>query len=112
MLILGHSRGTPADMQRRADYDDVLLDVVSELEQSVSRAEAAGIPRERLVADPGIGFAKRAEQSTQLLAHCGWLRDRLRRRHRASTRHRLLKMEARIPGATLAWFRCLAGSIL
>jgi dihydropteroate synthase len=77
MLILGHCRGTPADMQSRANYDDVLVEVVSELEGSISLAEAAGVPRERLVVDPGIGFAKRAAESVELLAHCGWLRDRL-----------------------------------
>lgn len=76
-LILGHTRGNPQQMQRRADYDDVLLEVVTELEAAVEVATAAGVAREQLVADPGIGFAKRAPESIELLAHCGWLRDRL-----------------------------------
>jgi dihydropteroate synthase len=77
LLILGHTRGTPAEMQFRAEYDDVLVEVISELEESIARAEAAGIARSRLIADPGIGFAKRAPESLELLAHCGLLRDRL-----------------------------------
>jgi dihydropteroate synthase len=77
LLILGHTRGTPAEMQSRAEYDDVLVEVISELEESIARAEAAGIARSRLIADPGIGFAKRAPESLELLAHCGLLRDRL-----------------------------------
>ena len=76
-LILGHTRGTPQQMQSRADYDDVLLEVIRELEQSIAIATEAGVARDRLVVDPGIGFAKRAPESIELLAHCGFLRDRL-----------------------------------
>lgn len=77
VLILGHMRGVPATMQRAPHYDDVLAEVASELEQSVGRARAAGIPSHRLAVDPGIGFGKRLEDNLALLAHTGWLRDRL-----------------------------------
>jgi len=77
LLILGHTRGTPADMRSHADYDDVLFEVISELEEAIARATRAGVSRGRLVVDPGIGFAKRASHSIELLAHCGFLRDRL-----------------------------------
>jgi dihydropteroate synthase len=73
-VVLMHTRGTPADMQSRAVYDDVVRDVARELEAALSRAAAAGIPRDRVLLDPGIGFAKTAEQSVELLARVGELR--------------------------------------
>jgi dihydropteroate synthase len=74
-VVLMHMRGTPADMQSRAVYGDVVRDVAAELEAALARAEAAGIPRERTILDPGIGFAKTAEQSVVLLARVGELRS-------------------------------------
>jgi dihydropteroate synthase len=50
-------------------YDDVVADVLAELLAAAERAQRAGIARERLWIDPGIGFAKTAEQSLRLLAH-------------------------------------------
>jgi dihydropteroate synthase len=74
-VVLMHMRGTPADMQSRAVYRDVAAEVAVELEGAIARAVAAGIPRERTILDPGIGFAKTAEQSVELLARIGELRD-------------------------------------
>jgi dihydropteroate synthase len=62
-----HMRGTPADMYAQAHYDDVAAEVARELGQQVMAAERAGITRERIAIDPGIGFAKTAEQSVELL---------------------------------------------
>jgi dihydropteroate synthase len=73
-VVLMHMRGTPADMQSRAVYGDVVGEVARELEEALRRADAAGIPRERTVLDPGIGFAKTAEHSLALLARLGELR--------------------------------------
>jgi dihydropteroate synthase len=73
-VVLMHMRGTPADMQSRAAYGDVVADVTRELADALARAEAAGVARERVVLDPGIGFAKTAEQSLELLARAGELR--------------------------------------
>jgi dihydropteroate synthase len=73
-VVLMHMRGTPADMATRAVYGDVVRDVVSELAAALARAEAAGVARERTILDPGIGFAKTAEQSVVLLARVGELR--------------------------------------
>lgn len=67
-LVLMHMRGTPATMQSRAAYDDVVEEVAAELGDSLRQALAAGIPASRIVLDPGIGFAKRAEHSLALLA--------------------------------------------
>ncbi len=73
-VVLMHMRGTPADMQSRAAYGDVAGEVARELEEALRRAERCGIPRERTILDPGIGFAKTAEQSVELLARVGELR--------------------------------------
>jgi dihydropteroate synthase len=62
-----HMRGTPRTMQQEASYDDVVADVGSELRLRVDAALAAGIDARALLADPGIGFAKTAEQNFALL---------------------------------------------
>lgn len=76
-LILGHLRGTPQTMQDDPHYDDVLVEVCDELEASVALAEAAGVDRECIVVDPGIGFGKRLEDNLALIAGVGRLRERL-----------------------------------
>jgi dihydropteroate synthase len=78
-LVLMHMRGTPQTMQTRARYRDVVGEVGDELEPALERARAAGIPLERVVVDPGIGFAKTAEQNLELLAGVGALQRRLGR---------------------------------
>jgi dihydropteroate synthase len=65
--VLMHRRGTPADMQTRTEYDDVVAEVFEALAEGIERCEAAGIDRERVAVDPGIGFAKTAEQNVALL---------------------------------------------
>jgi dihydropteroate synthase len=77
LLILGHMRGTPETMQAEAHYVDVLGEVASELDASLALARRAGIPDTRLAVDPGIGFAKGLAENLELLAHLGWLRERL-----------------------------------
>jgi dihydropteroate synthase len=57
-VCLMHARGDPKTMQDAPAYDDVLLDVTDFLEARVAAAEAAGIPRDRILVDPGIGFGK------------------------------------------------------
>jgi len=73
-LVLMHTRGTPADMASRAVYGDVVAEVAAELEAALVRAERAGLPRERVILDPGIGFAKTAAHSLELLARLPELR--------------------------------------
>ncbi|MBC6438430.1 MAG: dihydropteroate synthase [Rhodobacteraceae bacterium] len=67
ILILMHSRGLPATMQDDPCYDHVLLDVYDALADSVALAEATGIPRTRIMVDPGIGFGKRDPHNLALL---------------------------------------------
>jgi dihydropteroate synthase len=66
-VILMHSRGTPKTMLSLAQYDDVVAEVIAELADRIAAAEAAGIGSERIVLDPGIGFAKTGEHNLALL---------------------------------------------
>ena len=62
-----HWRGHSKDMQSRAAYADVVAAVVTELTAQAAEAERAGIAPERLIIDPGLGFAKTGEHNWQLL---------------------------------------------
>lgn len=66
-VVLMHMRGTPATMRAHATYADVAAEVFRELAARIATAEAAGIARENIVADPGIGFAKTPAQNLVLL---------------------------------------------
>jgi dihydropteroate synthase len=78
-LILMHSRGRSGDMYARANYADVVDEVTAELDECMHRATAAGITRDRLILDPGIGFAKRAAHSYGVLARLSEIASRLNR---------------------------------
>jgi dihydropteroate synthase len=67
-IVLMHTRGRSKDMYGEAEYGDVAAEVAGELLARVNAALAAGIPREAIVADPGVGFAKRAAHSYGVLA--------------------------------------------
>ncbi len=73
-IVLMHLRGTPADMAARAVYGDVAAEVAAELRAALERAADAGVAAESTILDPGIGFAKTAEQGVELLARVGELR--------------------------------------
>jgi dihydropteroate synthase len=66
-LVLMHMRGEPATMQQFTDYTDVVAEVRDQLRLRVDAAMAAGIDPDRLVVDPGIGFAKTPDQNLVLL---------------------------------------------
>lgn len=66
-VILMHARGTPQTMQQDPRYGDVLFEVVEELGARCDAAVAAGIGRGRLIADPGIGFAKTVAHNLVLI---------------------------------------------
>jgi dihydropteroate synthase len=68
-VCLMHMQGQPRTMQHEPRYDDVVGEVTAFLEQRVEACVAAGIGRDRLVLDPGIGFGKRLEHNLALLAH-------------------------------------------
>ena len=72
-LILMHSRGTPLEMARFGQYPtdgyaDVVKETCAEWEGAARRARALGVPNDAMVMDPGLGFAKNARQSTELVA--------------------------------------------
>jgi dihydropteroate synthase len=66
--ILMHMRGEPRTMQHSIHYDDLLGEIVSELARWYGEALGRGIPHERLMVDPGIGFGKSFEHNLQILA--------------------------------------------
>jgi len=66
-VCLMHAQGVPETMQDDPRYDDVLLDVYDALAARIARAEAAGIPRHRIVIDPGIGFGKTLQHNLEIL---------------------------------------------
>ncbi|QDP98561.1 dihydropteroate synthase [Microlunatus elymi] len=67
--VLMHWRGHSADMQSRAHYTDVAAEVRDELARQAEHALAAGIAEDRLILDPGFGFAKTGEHNWELLQH-------------------------------------------
>jgi dihydropteroate synthase len=64
---LMHWRGHSKDMNSQAHYDDVVKDVINEVTIQLDKALAAGIKRENIILDPGLGFAKDAEHNWQIL---------------------------------------------
>jgi dihydropteroate synthase len=66
-VVLSHWRGPSADMYAKAQYADVVAEVVAELQARVGAAAAAGIAPSRVIVDPGIGFGKRGEQNWETL---------------------------------------------
>jgi dihydropteroate synthase len=75
-FVLMHSRGTQAEMRGFSEYPDtayadVVRDVLIEWTAAAERAVQLGVPRRALVMDPGLGFAKNARQSTEILRRLG-----------------------------------------
>jgi dihydropteroate synthase len=66
-IVLMHIRGTPQTMQQLTEYHDLIGEIYEFLEHQVTVAIEAGIERSRLIIDPGIGFAKTAEQNVEML---------------------------------------------
>lgn len=66
-LVVMHIRGTPQTMQQNIQYGDVVAEIIAFLRRQLQAAEDAGVPRERLIADPGIGFGKTAQHNLEIL---------------------------------------------
>ena len=92
-VVLMHMRGNPATMNDHARYGDVAVEVVRELRERVDEAVRAGIDRARIIVDPGIGFAKNAAQSLELLRRLPLL---------ANLGCRIDRPAARDPGSIMA----------
>jgi dihydropteroate synthase len=74
-VCLMHMQGEPRTMQRDPQYEDVVEEVKSFLDRRLAAAEAAGIPRGRMLIDPGFGFGKTVEHNLRLLARLKELGD-------------------------------------
>jgi dihydropteroate synthase len=74
-LVLMHTRGRSTGMYELATYEDAAKEVAVELGQAIARAESAGVARDAIIVDPGIGFAKRAEHSYEVLARLDTLAE-------------------------------------
>jgi dihydropteroate synthase len=67
-VVLMHAQGDPRTMQDAPSYDHVLLDVFDHLEARIEAAVSAGIARDLLIVDPGLGFGKTLEHNLELMA--------------------------------------------
>ncbi|WP_413171540.1 dihydropteroate synthase [Anabaena azotica] len=65
-IMLMHIKGTPQTMQQQTDYQDLMGEIYSFLSQQISAAIAAGIKQNKIIIDPGIGFAKNYEQNLEI----------------------------------------------
>ena len=66
-VVLMHMQKTPADMQLQPDYQDVVGEITAFLARALDRAVAAGVHRDRIIIDPGIGFGKTVQHNLQIL---------------------------------------------
>ena len=66
-VVLMHMRGRPKNMQSLTDYDDPVTDVKAELAERLAEALAGGVRPQAIVLDPGLGFAKTAEQNLEIM---------------------------------------------
>ncbi|MGD1699568.1 dihydropteroate synthase [Dapis sp. BLCC M229] len=66
-IILMHIRGTPKTMQNLTDYQDLIGEIYQFLQSRIEEAVRAGIEREKIIIDPGIGFAKNYEQNLEII---------------------------------------------
>jgi dihydropteroate synthase len=67
-LVVMHTRGTPAEMQKETGYRSLIDEIIRSLRASLSRAESAGIAATQVVIDPGIGFGKSVDGNLEILA--------------------------------------------
>jgi dihydropteroate synthase len=98
-LVLMHSRGELATMQRGIRFHDLLGEVRAELTAAMARAAAAGVDAAQLVLDPGIGFGKTWEQNLELIGRLDELRHLGRPLLLGASRKSFLARAAARPGA-------------
>ena len=70
-LVLNHMRGAPETWAKLPPLPDVMGVILHDLDAAVSRARHSGVDRARIVVDPGIGFGKRKEQNSEIIARLG-----------------------------------------
>lgn len=89
-FVAMHWRGYLTDPHERVHYDDVIADVHDELSRRVDALSEAGIPDERLIIDPGLGFSKNPEHNWALMAHLDRFADLADRMLIGASRKRFL----------------------
>ena len=72
-LIVMHMKGEPKTMQNTPQYDNLLFSISASLEKSVKKAVNAGINKNKIIIDPGIGFGKTVEHNLSIIKHLEWL---------------------------------------
>ena len=70
LLCVMHTRGTPQNMQEQCGYEDLISDVCQFLRGAARKAIDSGVEKEKIIIDPGIGFAKNYNQNLMILRHC------------------------------------------
>ncbi|MDZ7960870.1 MAG: dihydropteroate synthase [Aulosira sp. DedQUE10] len=73
-IVLMHIRGNPQTMQQQTDYQDLMAEIYNFLAQQIAAAIAVGIDQQKIIIDPGIGFAKNYEQNLEILRRLRSLR--------------------------------------
>ena len=73
-VVIMHIKGTPRDMQAAPVYEDLLAEIIDYLADGVEMAVRAGVPRDRVLVDPGIGFGKTVEHNLAIIARLDELR--------------------------------------
>ena len=66
-ICLMHSQGLPENMQNKPHYDEILLDLYDYFQEKIAEAQSKGIPREKIVIDPGIGFGKNLHHNLEII---------------------------------------------
>lgn len=74
-LIINHMRGTPETWTKLPPIKDLMRSIMIDLQAAVNRSRQAGMQKHQMVIDPGLGFGKRREQNSEILANLGLLRN-------------------------------------
>jgi len=74
-LIINHMRGNPETWAKLPPMKDLMRSIMIDLEAALNRSRQAGVQRHQLVIDPGLGFGKRREQNSEIIANLGALRS-------------------------------------
>lgn len=73
-LVIMHMKGMPSNMQNNPEYKSLLVEIIEYLDSAIKRAQEAGIDKEKIIVDPGIGFGKTVEHNLEILNRLSELR--------------------------------------
>jgi dihydropteroate synthase len=72
-VVVMHMKGTPKDMQKNPVYEALLPEVMDSLRESIRFAVECGVPGDKIIIDPGIGFGKTYEHNLEIIHNLQWL---------------------------------------